>query len=101
MLAVLMMAGFLVAVTLMLASAIVARHRAESIADLSALAAAGAAPGTDACDRARRVAAASTGRLTGCRILADGSVRVDVELAVGGHLGLARGSARAGPAAGP
>ena len=96
MVVVMALAGFLITVTLTLASAIVARHRAGAIADLSALAAASVAPAPDACERARRVAAANAGRLTRCRILGDGSVLVDVELAVGGLPGPARGSARAG-----
>jgi secretion/DNA translocation related TadE-like protein len=97
---VMVLAGFLITVTLMLASAIVARHRAGAIADLSALAAASVAPAPDACERARRVAAANAGRLVQCRILGDGSVLVGVELAAsnGGPLGPARGSARAGRA---
>ena len=80
MLAVTAVAGFLTMVTLMLAAAVLARHRAGAIADLSAL------------------AAANAGKLTGCRILDDGSVLVSVELAVGGRLGPARGLARAGNA---
>lgn len=98
-------AGFLIMVTLMLGSAIVARHRAGAIADLSALAAASALPAPRACDHARRVAAANAGRLVRCRILGDGSVVVDVELADGhgvrGLPGTASGSARAGRAATP
>ena len=117
MLAVAGLAGFLIMVTLVTAGAIVARHRAGAIADLAALAAAGApGPGSgalsldggafgpdggafdpDACARARRVAAANAGRLTGCRFPGDGSVVVDVELPVRGLPVPARGSARAGP----
>jgi secretion/DNA translocation related TadE-like protein len=92
------MAGFLITVTLLLGSAIVARHRAGAIADLAALAAAGVPPGPQACERALRVVDRNAGRLTGCRILGDGSVLVKVELEVGGRPGPAQGSARAGPA---
>ena len=99
MLVLMTMAGFLIMVTLLLASAIVARHRAGAIADLSALAAASGPPGAEACDRARRVAGANAGRLVRCQILGDGSVLVDVEWAAAGGLpGIAHGSARAGPA---
>jgi secretion/DNA translocation related TadE-like protein len=98
---VMMMAGFLITVTLSLASAIVARHRAGAIADLAALAAASADPGPEACARAQRVASANAGRLTHCRILGDRSVLVRVELAQGGLPGPARGSARAGQLAVP
>lgn len=96
MVAVLSMAGVLITITLGLASAIVARHRAGAIADLSALAAAAGPPGAPACARARRVADRDSGRLTGCRILADGSVVVSVEVSGSGLPGPARGSARAG-----
>jgi secretion/DNA translocation related TadE-like protein len=123
MVVVMTLAGFLITVTLVLASAIVARHRAGAVADLSALAAASGPPGPQACARARRVATANAGRLLRCRILGDGSVLVDVELAggsgsrgsggrggggpgglsgvAGALIGTARGSARAGQAPPP
>jgi secretion/DNA translocation related TadE-like protein len=87
MLAVVMFGGFLVLVSAALADAIVARHRAESAADLAALAAAGGFTGTSGCDQARRVAAENASRLEDCRRLPDGSVQVGVELpGDGSHL---------------
>ena len=94
------MTGFLITVILVLASAIVARHRAGAIADLSALAAAGGSPGPQACARARRVARANAGRLISCQILGDGSALVQVELLGSGLPIPARGTARAGQAPG-
>ena len=101
--------GVLVALVLALGGVVVARHRAGAIADLAALAAAGEPPGPTACERARRVAQANAGRVVGCRILADGSVVVEVKrsgagppggrFGVGGLLAQVTGSARAG--AGP
>ncbi|WP_375484639.1 Rv3654c family TadE-like protein [uncultured Jatrophihabitans sp.] len=70
------------------AAAVVARHRAESGADLAALAAAGRiGVGGDACAAAARVAAANGVRLQACavRLAADGrsgSVRTRVTLRV-------------------
>jgi secretion/DNA translocation related TadE-like protein len=93
---VMVLAGFLIAVSLQLASAIVARHRAGAIADLSALAAASGTTQPEGCEQARRVAAANGGRLLNCRMLADGSMTVDVGLGGGGLPGPARASARAG-----
>jgi secretion/DNA translocation related TadE-like protein len=91
--------GFLITVTLALAGAFVARHRAGAIADLAALAAASVPPGPESCERARRIAEANAGRLLSCSDLGDGSVRVDVGLvgAPGPLLGAVTGSARAGP----
>jgi secretion/DNA translocation related TadE-like protein len=60
-----------------LGNVIVARHRAEAAADLSALAAASAGPPPD-CARAAAIAATSGARLLGCRSLPDGSVEVEV-----------------------
>jgi secretion/DNA translocation related TadE-like protein len=94
MVVVMTLAGFLIMATLWLASALVARQRAASIADLAALAAAGGPAGPQACQRARRVADLNAGRLIGCRLLDDGSVVVEVEVEP------ARGTARAGRAAG-
>jgi secretion/DNA translocation related TadE-like protein len=81
--------------------AALARHHAESAADLAALGGAtqvvqGAA---DACAVARSVAASNAARLTGCR-LSGAVVTVTVTCPVGGGLGRwqARAEARAGPA---
>ena len=98
MLAVVMFSGFLVLVTGALASAIVARHRAEAAADLAALAAASRLSVSDGCAQANRVALANAGRLQQCRWLPDGSVLVGVELRSPGSwaLGPVRAVARAG-----
>jgi secretion/DNA translocation related TadE-like protein len=90
------------ALALML-QATVAHARAQSVADLSALAAARAAqrtafgdlPDPAPCARAADVAAHNGGRVTACSELAAGRVRVDV--AVRTPLGDARATARAGP----
>jgi secretion/DNA translocation related TadE-like protein len=85
-----------------LAAVGVARHRAASVADLSALAAAASAPlGSDAaCEAARDVAERSAARLLECRLVGDvaevvASVRPPGRL---GELGSATARARAGPA---
>ena len=84
-------------------SAIVARHRAETAADLGALAGAvRAVEGADvACARAGQFVAMNGARLVGCRL--DGfdlTVTVEVDLPDG--IGPAHATARAGPArAGP
>jgi secretion/DNA translocation related TadE-like protein len=80
----------------------VARHRAASVADLSALAAAssvhlGSAP---ACEAARKIAHRSSAQLLECRLVGDvvevvTSVRPPGRL---GELGAATARARAGPA---
>jgi secretion/DNA translocation related TadE-like protein len=85
--------------------AAVARHRAQSAADLAALAAADVLAGGSGglpCTAASRVVAANGGDLAGCEV--SGQV---VEVAVLsrppgpiGRLGLARARARAGPASG-
>ncbi|WP_442907772.1 Rv3654c family TadE-like protein [Kineococcus sp. G2] len=90
-----------------LGAAVAARHRAQSAADLAALAGAdvvlGRAPG-DACERAARVLRAH-GAAGGCAVVADGSVRVDAGVPVTGPLARvlagtpARAAARAGDAA--
>jgi secretion/DNA translocation related TadE-like protein len=80
---------------------VVARHRAQSAADLAALAAAvHAADGTGpACRQAQRIASANAARLVSCRI--EGSdVIVTTEVRPAGPAalaGVARGRARAGP----
>jgi secretion/DNA translocation related TadE-like protein len=86
-------------------SAVLARHRAESAADLAALAAAGRiGRSDDGCAMAGSIAAANGTQLVGCRtvLAADGrSGTVDVVVRLGVHLpGLAgqqvTASARAG-----
>jgi secretion/DNA translocation related TadE-like protein len=90
------------ALALML-QATVAHARAQSVADLAALAAArteqrvafGDPSAPEPCARAAEVAAHNGGRVTACSRLAAGRVRVDV--AVPTPLGDARAAARAGP----
>ena len=88
-----------------LGSAVLARHRAETAADLAALAAAArpqvAAPG--ACQAAARLAMANGARLLTCRAGGNGAVSVSVAVPVlvpglGPAWGSATASARAGPA---
>jgi secretion/DNA translocation related TadE-like protein len=86
---------------LMLAGAIVARHRAEAAADLAALAAAGHAVDGEpvACAYGARVADRMNARLLDCRV-ADADAFVEVEAAppaLPRVWGQARGRARAGP----
>lgn len=85
-------------------AAVIARHRAQAAADLSALAAAGAVPGgrATACTRAGQIATAMHASLTQCH--ADGLnvvviVDVPVALQIPGlaQFGPARSTARAGP----
>lgn len=85
-------------------AAVIARHRAQSVADLSALAAAGAMPGggAAACARAEQIAVAMRASLAQCR--PDGLdivVTVDMPVAPGipglARFGPARSTARAGP----
>jgi secretion/DNA translocation related TadE-like protein len=81
---------------------VVARHRAQSAADLAALAAAArAAEGEEAaCGRADEIATVNRARLVACRL--DGfDVTVTAEVTPAGvaaFAGSARASARAGPA---
>lgn len=88
----------------MLASAAVARHRAQSAADLAALAAADVALGLRAgepCRLAAEVAGANSARLTACVLHDDGSVQVVVQVSPAGWsaaLGDAAAQARAGQA---
>jgi secretion/DNA translocation related TadE-like protein len=86
---------------LVLASAVLASHRARAAADLAALAAAGVLmrgePANAACESAAQVAAANHGRVQLC--LASGTevrLSVAVPAAVKG-LGVATARARAGP----
>lgn len=88
--------------------AVLARHRAGTVADLAALAAAssawpGAAPGWctgEVRAAGQAVAAANGGALEACAVGAAGSVRVVVTVPVEGwasSVGPARAGARAGP----
>jgi len=89
---------------LSIGGAIVARHRAESAADLAALAGARVLAGGagDPCAEAAQVAAATRSRVVACALLADGSVQVLIEaplpqlLARWPNLPPARAEARAG-----
>jgi secretion/DNA translocation related TadE-like protein len=99
------LSGVLAAVSLavvLVGSAVVARHRASTAADLAALAAAGSAVAgrPDACAVAGRVAAANSAVLASCVAEGAGVVRIRVNVAVRlGPLGVhsATGRARAGP----
>ncbi|WP_432506967.1 Rv3654c family TadE-like protein [Kineococcus arenarius] len=91
-----------------LGAAVAAGHRARAAADLAALAGADAALGRadgPACERAQRVLRAN-GAAGGCAVAADGSVRVEAEVVVGGPFAAllagtpARAAARAGAAPG-
>ena len=100
------LAGVLVLV-LYAGAAVLARHRAQSAADLGALAgaAAHAAGDVDGCARARALVAAQDGRPSLDRCTVDGAdvvVRVSVTVALGA-LGVRRAeaAARAGPADAP
>ncbi len=101
-----LLAGCAMVAGLGLGAAVAARHRAESAADLAALAAADRMlmDPAAACGEAARVARAQQARLTSCTVRSDwqqDSVEVSVEVPVSGLLfsGLppARGRARAGP----
>lgn len=87
----------------MAGAAVVARHRAQSAADLSALAAAGrvGSGAQSACAWASSVAAANRSRVTGCTVIElDAVVNVDVPVALGRFgTATAHAVARAGPAA--
>lgn len=96
--------GMVLVVTLVavaVAALVGARHRAETAADLGALAGAVAArDGSDACAAAARVSAANDGLLTAC-VVADRTVEVTVTVTTGQLLGRTwevTGAARAGPA---
>jgi secretion/DNA translocation related TadE-like protein len=82
-------------------TAVIARHRAQSAADLAALAAAGRlAAGQDtACGWAAAVAEPTGARVTACTVDAlDVVVTVDVDATLGRWgVGSARAAARAGP----
>ena len=88
---------------LLVVSAVVAAHRAQSAADLAALAAAGAlvrgqSP-PSACATGAGVATRNGGRLATCSAGADLSVEVAVDMpASAAHIGTATARSRAGPA---
>ncbi len=80
-----------------LGSAVVARHRAQAVADLAALAAAAGLPSGAAAACARATAVAHQMRVGGAHCdVEDLDVVVTVEAAVG-PVGVARAVARAGP----
>ena len=88
---------------LLLASAVLASHRARSAADLAALAAAGmlirGETGIAACESAAGVAAANHGLVRRC-IVSGQEVRLTVAVAAGvERLGVAEARSRAGPGA--
>jgi secretion/DNA translocation related TadE-like protein len=93
--AVLLAAGLLVTT---LGAVAVARHRAASAADLSALAGAQHVLDGTACDAARRVASAQHAVLTDCSV-AGSEVSVVAAVQVPG-LGTAEARAKAGPVSG-
>jgi secretion/DNA translocation related TadE-like protein len=90
-----------VGAAMVVGSAVIARHRAQSAADLAALAAAGrlAAGQNTACGWAVSVADQMNARVTACAVESlDVVVSVDVDAALGRWgLGTARAAARAGP----
>jgi len=79
--------GLVAAAAVLVGAATVARHRATSAADLTALAAAGRAVlgADDACAVAERVARANGAELTGCSVGADAVADVTVRVPV--HVG--------------
>ena len=91
------------AAAVLVATAVVARHRATAAADLAALAGAVlAVEGGDGCGAAARLAAANGAELTGCTASPDGIVDVEVSVPLRlGRLGVhaATARARAGPVA--
>lgn len=91
--------GVLFIAVLTLGQAVTARHRSAAAADLAALAAADRAllSTGQACDAARRVAAANGGRLVRCRVQGE---TVDLTASVRAGLFAPRARSRAGPAGG-
>ena len=85
---------------LLLASAVIASHRARAAADLAALAAAAGLMGgdltTSACAKAAQVAAANHARLEQCTVSA-ADVRLSVAVAGAAGVGVATARSRAGP----
>jgi secretion/DNA translocation related TadE-like protein len=96
--------GALVLACAALGAAVVSRHRAASAADLAALAGADRSLGRavgQPCEAAASVARANATALTGCRVDADGSVTVSVQLRLPppwSTLGPAEARSRAGRA---
>jgi len=90
-----------VGAALVVGSAVIARHRAQSAVDLAALAAAGrlAEGQNTACEWAVSVANQTHARVTECRVESlDVVVTVEVGAALGRWgMGTARAAARAGP----
>ena len=89
---------------LLLASAVLASHRARAAADLAGLAAAGVlmrgGPGAAACDLAAQVAAMNHGRIEDCSALGT-EVRLRVVVPAGlKGVGVATARSRAGPSPG-
>jgi secretion/DNA translocation related TadE-like protein len=89
---------------LLLASAVLASHRARAAADLAGLAAAGVlmrgGPGVAACDLAAQVAAMNHGRMEDC-IAAGTEVQLRVGVLAGlKGVGVATARSRAGPSPG-
>ena len=95
--------GSLVLACATLGAAVVSRHRAASAADLAALAGADRAMGRAAgepCQAAASVARVNATELTSCRVGADGSVTVSVQVSLPSPwttLGPAEARSRAGP----
>lgn len=90
---------------LLLASTVLASHRARAAADLAALAAAGVLmrgePASFACESAAQVAAANHGRVQQC-IASGTEVRLSVAVPAGLRgLGMATARSRAGPGPSP
>ena len=86
---------------LLVARASAAAHQARAAADLAALAGAhGVRAGADACGEARRIAAANSAGVVGCRVDGlDVVVRAGVPVELGGFgVWSAEAVARAGPA---
>jgi secretion/DNA translocation related TadE-like protein len=88
---------------LLVVSAVVASHRAQSAADLAALAGAAALVGGEtaasACSAGATMATRNGARLASCRAGPDLSVELTVEVAAtSGRVGTATARSRAGPA---
>ncbi|MDP9219170.1 MAG: flp pilus-assembly TadE/G-like family protein [Actinomycetota bacterium] len=98
------MLGSLVLACAALGAAVVSRHRAASAADLAALAGSDRALGRatgEPCQAAASVARANATQLTSCRVDADGSVTVSVQVRLPPPwttFGPAEARSRAGPA---
>jgi secretion/DNA translocation related TadE-like protein len=96
--------GTLILACAALGAAVASRHRAASAADLAALAGADRAVGRamgEPCQAAANVARANAAQLTACRVDADGSVTVTVQVRLPSPwttLGPAQARSRAGPA---